>query len=548
MNACHMNARKIHAWKTKALKWTIAAALTAPFCGLSLLTWSAAASAQTPAPAGAKPAGAAESKPVPAPPAHEPRHDDTWPVRTFFLRYTTSQNDANELLIAVRNIVDPSVRAYLDFNQNAIVLRASPSDQELAERLIRELDRAKKAYRLTYTITELEQDKPLGTQHVSMILVSGQRTTMKLGSKVPVITGSYNPNSAPSGVQTQFQYLDVGVNIDMTPTVHYDREISLKLKIEVSSQNGSVTIQGVTEPIISQRVAEQVIQLKDGEPSLLAGILTNQDTTSVGGTPGLAQLPILKYFFSSQDKQTTSDEIVFLLIPHIVRESILTDQNTRPIYAGTSRAVELIHNANAGNAAQLSTAAPRTPDGGTSAANAAAAMLPQMAAAAQPPSPAAANAAATAPASGPAGSAPLTLSVLTAPQEPVGSTFQVTVQAANARDLFGVPLQLQFDPKVLSLLNVDAGDLLGRDGQAVALVHRDEGNGAVTISATRPPNTPGVNGQGAVCVLTFKAIAPGSSSLALVRIGAKDSHQNSLPAVGTQATVQVSGAGSAPSP
>jgi general secretion pathway protein D len=102
-----------------------------------------------------------------------------------------------------------------------------------------------------------------------------------------------------------------------------------------------------------------------------------------------------------------------------------------------------------------------------------------------------------------------------------------------------VPLQLQFNSQVLSLVNVDAGNLLGSDGQAVALVHRDEGNGAVTISASRPPGVIGVNGSGTVCTLTFKAIAPGDSSLQLVRIGAKDSKQNSLPAVGTPATVHV---------
>ena len=104
----------------------------------------------------------------------------------------------------------------------------------------------------------------------------GQRATLKIGSKIPVATGSYNAGAVDwhrrrIGVQTQFTYLDVGVNIDMTPTVHYDREITLKLKIEVSSQSGTVTISSVTEPIIAQRVIEQVIQLKDGEPSILAG-------------------------------------------------------------------------------------------------------------------------------------------------------------------------------------------------------------------------------------------------------------------------------------
>jgi general secretion pathway protein D len=312
-----------------------------------------------------------------------------------------------------------------------------------------------------------------------------------------------------------------------------------------------VTISGVTEPIISQRVAEQVIQLKDGEPSLLAGILTNQDTKSVTGTPGLGELPILKYFFSSQDKVQQSDEIVFLLIPHIVRESILTDQNTRAIYTGTSQAVELIRNAGAGPVATPVSATPeRNSAGETSAANAAAAVLPQIAAAAQPPTAPGVNPAVGAATAAGAGAsvAPLSLSVVTPAQERVGATFQATVQATNAHDLFGVPLQIQFDPKVLQLVNVDAGELLGRDGQAVALVHRDEGNGAVTISATRPPNTSGVSGQGALCTLTFKAIAPGSTQLALVRIGARDSHQNNLPAVGTQATVQVTDGAAAKPP
>jgi general secretion pathway protein D len=384
----------------------------------------------------------------------------------------------------------------------------------------------------------------------------GQRATLKIGSKIPVATGSYNAGVsagiASLGVQTQFQYTDVGVNIDMTPTVHYDREISLKLKVEVSSQNGQVTISGVTEPIFAQRSAEQTIQLKDGEPSLLAGILTNQDTLNVNGTPGLGELPFLKYFFASHDKIQQSDEIVFLIIPHIVRDSILTDENTRAIYAGTGQTVELIR-----HGSEASSGAPRasnavytpTPSSGTTAANAAAAMIPHIAAAGQPTPPPAPGAAAP-PTAGnvPATTAvtPLNLSVMSPAQTQVGATFQVTVRATNAHDLFGVPLQMQFDPKVLSLVGVDSGDLLGRDGQAVALSHRDDGEGAVTMSLARPPNTAGVSGDGSLCVLTFKAVAPGSSSLSLVRVGAQDSHQNKLPVIGGQATVQVTAGGAAP--
>jgi general secretion pathway protein D len=550
---------------------------------------------------------------------------DDQAIQTFYLTNVSQQNDANEIMIALRNLLDPSIKVYLVASQNAIVLRASPDELILAEKIINDLDRTRPEVVVDVAVLEVNRQKErnlgitlpqsfgiapqqsnynqlsstststtttsgttsttnttsgltlntlanlnatnfavtitggqvnaLLTDSDTRILqnpriraTDGQRSTLKIGSKIPVATGSYNAGVstgiASLGVQTQFQYLDVGVNIDMTPTVHYDREISLKLKIEVSSENGSSTISGVTEPIISQRVAEQVIQLKDGEPSLLAGILTNQDTKNVSGTPGLGELPILKYFFASQDKIQQSDEIVFLLIPHIVRESILTDQNTRPVYIGTSQSVELIHEA---KPARVEPAVLPQSGSSTTAANAAAAMIPQIAAAARPlPSPAeAANALTPGAAAATAGTTPpvtpLQLSVNAPGTEHVGDTFQVTVNAANAHDLFGVPLQIQFDPRVLSLVNVDAGDFLGKDGQAVALVHRDEGNGAVTISATRPPNTAGVDGHGTLVTLTFKATAPGSSQLALVRIGARDSHQNSLPSVGTQATVQVTG-------
>jgi general secretion pathway protein D len=331
--------------------------------------------------------------------------------------------------------------------------------------------------------------------------------------------------------------------------VHYDREISMKMKIEVSSQDGSVTISSVTEPIIAQKVAEQVIQVKDGEPSLLAGILTKQDTINVSGTPGLGELPILKYFFSSQSKEVQTDEIVFLVIPHIVRESVLTDQNTRAIYTGTSNSIDLIRKTPEqmkADAPVAETDMPGMTRQTTSAANAASAMIPKLAADARPLPPPGANPAANAasaalnsPAMGVAGS-PIQMSVVPAANnQGVGATFQVAVMLSNANDLFSVPLQLQFNSQVLSLVNVDAGDLLGKDGQAVALVHRDDGNGAVTISAARPPGVKGVDGSGTVCTLTFKAIAPGDSSLQLVRIGAKDSKQNSLPAVGTPGMVHI---------
>ena len=370
----------------------------------------------------------------------------------------------------------------------------------------------------------------------------GQRATLKIGQKIPVATGSYNAGVstgvASIGVQTQFTYLDVGVSIDITPTVHYDREITLKTKIEVSQQNGSQTISGVTEPIIGQRTLENVIQLQEGEPSILAGILTKQDNKNVAGTPGLGEIPFFKFFFSSQNKEVQQDEIVFLLIPHIVRESVLTRLNKAAIDTGTSNSIELRLDPTPHHVDPLTDASipvPAKPNQ-TTAANAATAAIQQMHAQAEPATPAAALATAAAS----AGGAPVTLTVTPAnSNQTVGSTFQVAVMLTNGRNVASVPLELKYDPRVLQLVNVDAGDFLSRDGKPVAIAHRED-NGVITLSASRPSDgSTGITGQGNVATLTFKAAAAGDSHLSLVKVGAKDATQANLPAVGNEAVVHV---------
>jgi len=381
-------------------------------------------------------------------------------------------------------------------------------------------------------------------QNPSIRATDGQTATMKIGSKIPVATGSYSAGAATGitagiGVQTQFTYIDIGVNIDMTPTIHLDREVTLKLSVEVSTESGNVTISGVTEPIIGQRSDKTTIQLKDGEPCLLAGILTKLDNYSNSGTPGLSSIPLIKYLFGTIDKEVQDDEVVFILIPHIVRESVLTRLNTRAIDTGTGATIELRRAPIDEVLAESTNQASAAPASNTTAANAAIAMVPQMRQQAMPAraggNPPAAKKTPAAP-TGPA----VTLTMVPANStQAVGSTFSASVFLSNAHDVFSVPLEIQFDPKILQLVNVDTGGLLGGDGQAVALVHRDGGNGHVTVSASRPPGVNGVNGQGQVCIFTFKALAVGDSNIALVKVGARNSLQASLPAVGSQAVVHV---------
>jgi general secretion pathway protein D len=553
---------------------------------------------------------------------------DELAVQTFYLTNASQQSDANEVLTALRNVLDPSSKIVLVPSQNAIILRATPDQLLLAQKLIDDVDRARPEVVVDVAILEVNRDKvrklgitlpqsitvtpqaspttttsssssssstgttspsnftlntlanmnannfavsiPAATldalltdsdtrilQNPRIRATDGQRSNLKIGQRIPVATGSYNAGVATGvasiGVQTQFTYLDVGVQIDMTPTVHYDRQVSLKMKMEVSSQQGTVTISGVSEPIIGQNVVEQVIQLKEGEPSILAGLVTKQDTRGLNGTPGLSEIPFFKFFFASNSRETQQNEIIFLLIPHIVRDPVLTRLNTRAIDTGTSTSFQLRQDSTlTGQGEDVLPGRPKSLGEPSTAANAASAAAQQILQQAQPPTPPppgttppAANTPPTAspaqPAAQPApGGTPISLSVAPpAGVQNVGSTFQVSVNAANASDLFAVPMQLQFNPAVLQLVNVDAGTLLGRDGQAVSIVHRDEGNGLVTISTSRPPNVQGVSGQGSVATLTFKAVAPGDSNLALVKVGARNSAQANLPAVGSQSVVHV---------
>jgi general secretion pathway protein D len=86
-----------------------------------------------------------------------------------------------------------------------------------------------------------------------------------------------------------------GVNVDMTPTIHGDRDVTLKLGVEISAKTDTVTIDNVQEPVISQQKADQVIRLKDGQMSILAGLQKSVSSHTASGWPGLGEIPLLKY-------------------------------------------------------------------------------------------------------------------------------------------------------------------------------------------------------------------------------------------------------------
>jgi general secretion pathway protein D len=355
-------------------------------------------------------------------------------------------------------------------------------------------------------------------------VVDGQTAKLRVGDRVPVATGSFQAGvgvgttGAGAGVinplvNTQFQYLDVGVNVDLTPRIHPNHEISMKINIVVSSVTGQQSIGGISQPIISQRSIEHDVRLKDGEVNILGGLLSNTDTTTINGWPGLSKLPFFRYLFSNEQTEHQENEILIVLTPHIIRIPQYTAENLRSIASGTDTNAE-VHLASEVMAPPV----PQAPGAPTTAA----------APAANPP--------ASAPA---AQNALLRFEPASATIRP-GETTTVGIVVQNVQDLYSIPLLVQFNPAVVSIEDVRQGGFLSGGTQEVAIVERvDKERGQAIISATRMPNTPGVSGSGTLLGIVVRGVAAGASPLSIVQINAKDSQQRAIALVTSEAMVRV---------
>jgi general secretion pathway protein D len=180
-------------------------------------------------------------------------------------------------------------------------------------------------------------------------VVDGQTAKLKIGDKIPIATGSFQAGIGATStvgtinplVNTQFQYQDVGVNVDVTPRVHLNREVSLKVVVEVSSVTGQVNIGGIEQPIISQRKVEHDVRLKEGEVSVLGGLIERTQTKSVNGWPGFAQIPFFRYFFSGENVENEENEVLIVLQPRIVRLPELTAENLRSLSTGSDQNIQV---------------------------------------------------------------------------------------------------------------------------------------------------------------------------------------------------------------
>ena len=343
-------------------------------------------------------------------------------MKTFYLRNVASAAELQEAATTLKGILDIS-RIQLIPGQNAMILRGTPDQMVLAQKLLEDIDKPKPEVEIDIAVLSVSRSKilTLGTTPPTSVTVSevgspgtttstntgttgtttttpatstgggitlnqlrflngtnfaisippitftalasdsdtkvlqkpqlwaldNEKATLKVGDRIPIATGSFGSSGGTQGygalVNTQFQYIDVGVNIDITPHIHSDSEVTLKMTLEVSSVTGTQNIGGINQPTIGQRRIDLESRLRDGEVNLVGGILDDTETRSLSGYPLLSRIPILKYFFAQEDKQRQEDEIIFAISPHIVRSQELTDENLRLVDLGAGGSVSVRH-------------------------------------------------------------------------------------------------------------------------------------------------------------------------------------------------------------
>jgi len=416
--------------------------------------------------------------------------------------------------------------------------------------------------------------------------VDGIKATLNIGDRVPTASGSFQPGIGGVGinplVNTQFQYIDTGVNVEMLPRVHDNGDVTIHVDLNINSVSSYVNLGGISQPVISQKKISHDIRMREGEVGLMGGLINVQDTKTVTGIPGLSSIPLLKHLFSGDSMEHDRSELMIVLIPHVIRRPDITPENLRAIAVGNFATVKV--NYAPKPATTPPATAPPSP-GGTLAAPAA--VPPATAPPATAP-PATAPPATAPPATAPPGPgaslvspAPASLAaalgqgVAPAPPRPgvapggapappgPGGTpapagkmrvyFEPSQATANSSeritvsllieggaDVAAAPMQIQFDPKFLRLNDVSLGDFFSKDGrQPVFTKNIQNDTGAAIIQLNHPPGSRGVSGSGTLVSLNFQAVARGATAVIIPHLTVRDSQGTIVSNSTPQLTVTV---------
>jgi len=373
----------------------------------------------------------------------------------------------------------------------------------------------------------------------------GQVMTLNLGDQIPVIQTNLLSTSAggvPTVPQQQINYRSIGVNLSVTPRVSYQDEIFLdSLTIDKSGLGGTISVGGADYSTFVDRTATVNLELRDGESTLLAGLIRDEDTKNWQSLPGILHLPILRSIFGNSQSNVTQTDIVMIVTPHIVRSHELTVDDLKPLPLGSAKnfgmggVPTLISSAEAA-ASQTPASVPLVgpvPGGAPPVTGSTAGQPPVTA----PPPPATppAGAATTGnarvvgvvpvqavpnPAEAPkppAGAGQLLVSTPGSELALSGGPYAVPVQIANVSQVGAVAITLTYNPAVLRATVVNQGTFMQQGGTTTTFVPKiDAAAGRVDIAISRT-GASGANATAAslLAAVMFQPVAAGTSQITL---------------------------------
>jgi general secretion pathway protein D len=344
-----------------------------------------------------------------------------------------------------------------------------------------------------------------------------EKAKILIGDKLPIVTSTTGQGGF---VSDSVSYVDVGLKLEVEPTVYADDEVAIRVNLEVSSLSREVrTRSGTLAYQIGTRNAATMLRLRDGETQLLAGLINKDERASASRLPGLGDLPVLGRLFSSQIDDMQRTELVLAITPRILRNLHQPDASEAELWVGTEAATRL------------------RPPGGQWLARKTVA-LPEATKSASPASPSAAATAETAPptpaipwpADGPADSAPeggapdaanaapsnnVSLRWQAPGEVKAGDEFDVALMLNSAATLRGSPVRLAFDKAALQVITVTEGEYFRQGGAATSFSHSiDAAAGSVRAGVLRTQSV-GTPGQGVLVKLRVKALKPGTTSISV---------------------------------
>jgi general secretion pathway protein D len=340
-----------------------------------------------------------------------------------------------------------------------------------------------------------------------------EKAKILIGSRVPVITSSTALLSSGTASSSSVQYLDVGLTLEVQPTVYQDGDVSIKVGLEVSSITDTKTINGTLAYVIGTRNANTLLRLKDGETQVLAGLIQDSDTRTAAGIPGLSQIPIVGRLFGAHNSDREKSEIVLSITPHIIRTQSRAASDSTEFWYGTetrSRSTPF-----GGGGAFDTGSAPASAGEGTVGGGAGLPTTGPRPSVAQPVVVPSATPAAAPPAP-PPGPPPHPTVTVDGPGEiAVGQEFDVTVRVATDIGISRLRGQVRFDSSALQLVSATAGDVVPSSAGSPT-VDAKNGGAQMDVVASDDP----IQGEGSLMLLRFKALAARPASSIAAQISA----------------------------